>query len=66
MAATKRALEIAYDAGQAAQRDHLRDDVCPFPEGEERDAWLRGYEEPLAEKWANPLGSQLNHRIGDQ
>jgi hypothetical protein len=49
--ATK-ALEKAFDAGQAAQKGGYPAEGCPFEEGsEEGDAWADGYTSPLAEKW---------------
>lgn len=56
---TKKALGKAYDAGQAARRDHLSEDVCPFAEGPERDAWLEGRNAELAEKWLPGGGRAL-------
>lgn len=39
----QQAADAAFEAGQAAQRDHLTEDVCPFAEGDpQRDAWLEG------------------------
>ena len=52
--ASKAALKKEYDAGQAAQRYAWDADACPIEEGEERDEWLRGYDDHLAEKWLMP------------
>jgi len=64
--ADKEALEMAYDAGQAAQRDHLREDVCPFPpDSEESDAWHDGYVNDLHEKWLPAGGQDLRAGVTD-
>lgn len=66
---TKKALAMAFDAGQAAQRFGLpegftAEEACPFKDDrpEERDAYLDGYGAELAEKWQrSPVpGLQLN------
>lgn len=62
--ASKTALAKAYDAGQAAQWRNLNESVCPFEEGEERDAWLEGYSADLAEKW-NASGDNLRKELGN-
>jgi hypothetical protein len=50
--ATKLEKSKAFDGGQAAQAGGFPADGCPFEEGSEEHAeWMRGYEEPLAEKW---------------
>lgn len=58
----KTAIAKAYDAGQAARWRHLVADVCPFEEGDERDAWLDGYNADLADKWLQD-GAALEQRI---
>ena len=45
---------LAYEAGRAAERDAAARaagvDACPFSEGTERAAWLRGFAEALEEQ----------------
>lgn len=63
--ATKKALEKAYDAGQAAQARGLPDEASPFEEGsDEHVAYMHGKSEELAEKWNSPLGV-LNVELGN-
>lgn len=57
---SKKALEQAYDAGQAAQLIGAPNWGNPFDahRQEERDEWFRGKTEPLADKW-KPGGQDL-------
>ena len=62
--ATKAELGKAYEAGQAAQRDHLTSDVCPFEDGSEfAEAWFDGYNADLAEKWLPAGGNDHHERV---
>lgn len=57
------ARDLAYQAGQAAKRDHLSEDVCPFGEGPEREAWLAGRRaKELGEQWIAG-GTALRHAV---
>lgn len=51
--ATKKEIEKAFDAGQAAQLIGAPDWGNPFNDHrtEEREAWLAGKSAPLADKW---------------
>lgn len=63
--ATKTELEKAYDAGQAAQRDHLTADVNPFEAGEFAEAWLDGYHDELADKWMPAGGTDHRQEVSN-
>lgn len=68
MAATKKVLEMAYDAGQAAQLHGVPDDACPFSErdpdrAEERAAYFDGKNAELADKWKAGGGNALSVEV---
>jgi ribosome modulation factor len=61
--ATKKALTLAYNAGRAALSEppeRRSADACPFGPGEERDEWLRGFEDALDEQ---PDPAELKRQI---
>lgn len=61
--ATKAEKAKLFDGGQAAQAGGFPMEGCPFEEGsEEYDEWMRGYEEPLAEKWTS-AARQISQEI---
>ena len=64
---TKKALDKAFDAGQAAQMIGAPDWGNPFgaDRPEERDEWVRGKSEPLADKW-RPGGRNIYLDIEDK
>ena len=64
---TKKALDKAFDAGQAAQLIGAPDWGNPFGDDrpEERAEWFRGKKETLADKW-QPGGRNIYQDIGDK
>ncbi len=51
--ATKHDKELAYEAGRAVMSEPTERrtvSACPFAEGEERTAWLEGFESALNEQ----------------
>lgn len=67
MAATKKAMAKAFDAGQAAQVYGDPDDACPFVAGsDEYDEYMRGKSEGLADKWLVRGGRRLMRVVNDQ